>query len=615
MMRMMRSVVLFLLWLSVSAAVMAMNVDNGVLGNNQVNNRKLLHNNEVIRTKVDDGFFGNNQVHNRKPLHDSKVIRTKVDDGFLGNNQVHNLKPLDYSKGHNSSNIATFVPGVGFNVVFLTVNAMNNGVMVIKNGRTVNQNPQILLLGNYVVWFSCGLAMGPKSVQKNPMLLVNAFGIIFQTTHVGYMAGDTLRNGVVYASGLYLLLITLTCLLANVAKEVLGMMGLLYSGSVFAYRMYLGFTTSPLPPLTILESTLFCASTGSALLSAGFFMSYGVITHKPTLWISQSFVFVQSIILLLIFLHKMVESLTTPPLTMAVVPSPPPFAPSSVLISVASLLLPEAEQGLLEFRVYEVAPWGNYVLCSKCFKNENHGENRSMEDFIFKGYPGSKNVEGPVSAEAETLLFLESDFLMRSANEGGDFSSLSLIVNDSLKPVNLASSGNLETQKTENQSRDQSNQSELYRKVARISTMVGPEVAAAAVEAAITVLCDESSCPREIFDVDDHLLTIGTQPCELERELDQDDVEMKERLHQSDLYSRYDAAMIVRHGVLLPPMHSSQSLRYADILCLSEEDLRNPPWAPPGGYGISPGWLILKKNYDDTQGHAPPIFYQKIMIL
>ncbi|KAM7262331.1 hypothetical protein ACFE04_021408 [Oxalis oulophora] len=41
-----------------------------------------------------------------------------------------------------------------------------------------------------------------------------------------------------------------------------------------------------------------------------------------------------------------VWSLTTPPLTTAVVPSPPPlapFAPSSVLISVASLL-PEAEQ-------------------------------------------------------------------------------------------------------------------------------------------------------------------------------------------------------------------------------------------------------------------------------
>ncbi|KAM7273675.1 hypothetical protein ACFE04_028339 [Oxalis oulophora] len=63
--------------------------------------------------------------------------------------------------------------------------------------------------------------------------------------------------------------------------------------------------------------------------------------------------------------------------------------------------------------------------------------------------------------------------------------------------------------------------------------MVGPEVAAATAEAAVTVLCDESSCPREIFNVDGHFLTIGSQPYELERELDQDDVEMKERLHQS----------------------------------------------------------------------------------
>ncbi|KAM7273847.1 hypothetical protein ACFE04_028511 [Oxalis oulophora] len=42
------------------------------------------------------------------------------------------------------------------------------------------------------------------------------------------------------------------------------------------------------------------------------------------------------------------------------------------------------------------------------------------------------------------------------------------------------------------------------------------------------------------------------------------------------------------------------------ILSVYEEDLRNPLWAPPGGYGINPDWLILKKNYDDTQGHAPP---------
>ncbi|KAM7274065.1 hypothetical protein ACFE04_028729 [Oxalis oulophora] len=45
MMRMMRSVVLFLLSVS---AVMGMNVNNGFLGNNQVYNRKLLHNNKAI---------------------------------------------------------------------------------------------------------------------------------------------------------------------------------------------------------------------------------------------------------------------------------------------------------------------------------------------------------------------------------------------------------------------------------------------------------------------------------------------------------------------------------------------------------------------------------------
>ncbi|KAM7273286.1 hypothetical protein ACFE04_027950 [Oxalis oulophora] len=82
---------------------------------------------KVVGMKVDNGLLGNNQVYKRKVLHNKKkVIRTKVDDGFLGNNQVHNLKPLDYSKGHNSSNIAPFVLGVGFlfNVVFLIVNAM-----------------------------------------------------------------------------------------------------------------------------------------------------------------------------------------------------------------------------------------------------------------------------------------------------------------------------------------------------------------------------------------------------------------------------------------------------------------------------------------------------------
>lgn len=42
------------------------------------------------------------------------------------------------------------------------------------------------------------------------------------------------------------------------------------------------------------------------------------------------------------------------------------------------------------------------------------------------------------------------------------------------------------------------------------------------------------------------------------------------------------------------------------ILAVYEDDLRCPLWEPPGGYGINPDWLILKRTYDDTHRRAPP---------
>ncbi|KAJ0098847.1 hypothetical protein Patl1_20144 [Pistacia atlantica] len=42
------------------------------------------------------------------------------------------------------------------------------------------------------------------------------------------------------------------------------------------------------------------------------------------------------------------------------------------------------------------------------------------------------------------------------------------------------------------------------------------------------------------------------------------------------------------------------------ILAVYEDDLRHPLWEPPGGYGINPDWLLLKKTYEDTRGRAPP---------
>ncbi|CAK8573487.1 unnamed protein product [Lathyrus sativus] len=42
------------------------------------------------------------------------------------------------------------------------------------------------------------------------------------------------------------------------------------------------------------------------------------------------------------------------------------------------------------------------------------------------------------------------------------------------------------------------------------------------------------------------------------------------------------------------------------ILSVYEDNLRNPLWAPSGGYGINPDWVLIRKTYKDTHGRAPP---------
>nr|POE84214.1 hypothetical protein CFP56_72577 [Quercus suber] len=42
------------------------------------------------------------------------------------------------------------------------------------------------------------------------------------------------------------------------------------------------------------------------------------------------------------------------------------------------------------------------------------------------------------------------------------------------------------------------------------------------------------------------------------------------------------------------------------ILFGYEEDICNPLWAPPGGYGINPDWVFLRKDYEDTLGRVTP---------
>ncbi|RDY00255.1 Plasma membrane ATPase, partial [Mucuna pruriens] len=38
------------------------------------------------------------------------------------------------------------------------------------------------------------------------------------------------------------------------------------------------------------------------------------------------------------------------------------------------------------------------------------------------------------------------------------------------------------------------------------------------------------------------------------------------------------------------------------ILVIYEEDIRNPQWAPKGGYGINHDWVVLGKDYEDNHG-------------
>ncbi|WCJ36302.1 SWI/SNF complex subunit SWI3A [Euphorbia peplus] len=197
----------------------------------------------------------------------------------------------------------------------------------------------------------------------------------------------------------------------------------------------------------------------------------------------------------------------------------------------------------------------HYILCTKCFKDGSFRENKSEEDFKFYDGVDSSSAYGTVWTEAETSLLLESvmkhgdnwdlvlqdvqtkskldcisrlielpfgDFKWSSSQRNGTTAAICDNVNES-KQVPLSSSEHQGTVKNElheqtsvcEQNGDAEEEgpplkrkrtgsvtdagSSLMKEVALISTMVSPEVSAAAAEAAVAILCDEVSCPREIF--------------------------------------------------------------------------------------------------------------------
>ncbi|KAG7954208.1 hypothetical protein I3843_11G004400 [Carya illinoinensis] len=219
-----------------------------------------------------------------------------------------------------------------------------------------------------------------------------------------------------------------------------------------------------------------------------------------------------------------------------------------------------------------------------------------MDEFKLNECAENKGSNGAIWTEAETLLLLESvlkhgddwelvaqnvqtkskvdcilklielpfgELVLGSAHKYGNYGGLNGSMNGT-KQVQLSSSERHEAIRLEGQCHEQINEREengdtvdqghpskrqriaslsdagssLMKQVARISTMVGSQITAAAAEAAVTALCDENSFPREIFDVEeDHIsngLSSPTASYEAERVLKNEESKTKEGLTQSE---------------------------------------------------------------------------------
>ncbi|XP_010506803.1 PREDICTED: SWI/SNF complex subunit SWI3A [Camelina sativa] len=183
-------------------------------------------------------------------------------------------------------------------------------------------------------------------------------------------------------------------------------------------------------------------------------------------------------------------------------------------------------------------------LCEKCFKNGNYGgETNAAGDFKLVG-----DSAAAVWTEEETLLLLESvlkhgddweliaqsvstktrldcisklielpfgEFLMGSTS--GRLSSAVPTEDEDTEQVKTDGQEHEETEmREENEDEDgppakrkrvaliSDSDSSLVKQVATMASKVGPSVATAAAKAAIAALCDEASCPKEIFDTGDY---------------------------------------------------------------------------------------------------------------
>ncbi|KAF8390681.1 hypothetical protein HHK36_025208 [Tetracentron sinense] len=241
---------------------------------------------------------------------------------------------------------------------------------------------------------------------------------------------------------------------------------------------------------------------------------------------------------------------------------------------------------------------GKFVLCVKCFKTGNYGENKSLDDFKFNDCIDHNGNHGAdVWTDAETLLLLESvqkhgddwELVAQNVQSKSKLDCISKLIqlpfgelmlgstngkgeswntksnSNSVKQVQSTSVEPQEPTKRENTRHSYTNESELVgggenqsppskrrcltsledaggslmKQVATLSTMVGPHIAAAAAEAAITALYDENPCAREMFEgKEDNVTnefgspTLNNEP---ERILEVEDFEMRESNTKSEM--------------------------------------------------------------------------------
>ncbi|KAK2984703.1 hypothetical protein RJ640_014040 [Escallonia rubra] len=239
---------------------------------------------------------------------------------------------------------------------------------------------------------------------------------------------------------------------------------------------------------------------------------------------------------------------------------------------------------------YEYMKDKSFKICVKCFKDKNYGD-KFVDDFKFIDSNKDSGSQGVVWTEAETLLLLESvlkhgddwelvtqnmktkskvdciskllelpfgELMFGAAHDRSRFWDANGTAN-SVKQVELASEETLKTEDQQQELKDESQQngdadnggppikrvraapitdasSLLMKQVALISTMVDPHIAASASEAAITALCNENLCTREILDGEDNVDDeLGPSPLsnEIERAPQTEDSKMEEGSVQS----------------------------------------------------------------------------------